>query len=96
MQSVQNAHDWLQIIYDLQPEFTSDTKEQISGWIGVWSDVSALRRLQRKHVEVEREHAQQADRSRQQQEQFIDITFVAIVIQYDCRNVDRHETAATR
>jgi hypothetical protein len=80
VQPVQDAQRWSQIIYDLQPEFTSDTKDEISGWIGVWSDVSALRRLQRKHVEVEREHAQQADRSRQQQEQFIDITFVTTVV----------------
>jgi hypothetical protein len=48
--------------------------DQLSGWIGVWSDVSALRRLQHKHVEIERAHAQQAERDRQLQEQFIDIT----------------------
>jgi signal transduction histidine kinase len=40
----------------------------------VWSDVSALRRLQRLTVEAERAHAQEAERNRELQEQFIDIT----------------------
>jgi signal transduction histidine kinase len=36
--------------------------------------VSSLRKLQREVVEVERAHAAEADRSRELQEQFIDIT----------------------
>jgi signal transduction histidine kinase len=46
----------------------------VLGWVGVWSDVSALRRLQRQSVEAERAHAQEAERNRELQEQFIDIT----------------------
>jgi signal transduction histidine kinase len=44
------------------------------GWVGVWSDVSNLRRLQREAVKAERAHTQEAERSRELQEQFIDIT----------------------
>jgi signal transduction histidine kinase len=40
----------------------------------VWSDVSNLRRLQRQATEVERAHTAAAERSRELQEQFIDIT----------------------
>jgi signal transduction histidine kinase len=63
-----------QIIYDLQPEFSSDTAGQLLGWVGVWSDVTALRSLQRFSVEAERAHTREAERNRELQEQFIDIT----------------------
>jgi signal transduction histidine kinase len=63
-----------QVIYDLQPEFASDASGELLGWVGVWSDVTALRRLQRLSVEAERAHAREAERNRELQEQFIDIT----------------------
>jgi signal transduction histidine kinase len=66
----------VQIIYDLQPEFASDAAGTgvLLGWVGVWSDVTALRRLQQVSVDVERAHAREAERNRELQEQFIDIT----------------------
>jgi signal transduction histidine kinase len=64
----------LQIIYDCQPEFALDGSGTIIGWVGVWFDVSHLRRFQRAAMEAERAHAAEADRNRELQEQFIDIT----------------------
>jgi signal transduction histidine kinase len=58
----------------LQPEFSTDASGELLGWVGVWSDVTALRRLQRLSVEAERAHAREAERNRELQEQFIDIT----------------------
>jgi signal transduction histidine kinase len=72
--SLSRRDNFWQVVYDLQPEFTSDISGELVGWVGVWSDVSNLRRLQRNAVETERAHTQEAERSRELQEQFIDIT----------------------
>jgi signal transduction histidine kinase len=67
-----------QIIYDLQPEFSSEasggSSGELLGWVGVWSDISVMRALQRQAFEAERAHTAEAERNRELQEQFIDIT----------------------
>lgn len=42
------------------------------GWVGVFSDVSNLRRLERVNLEVERVRAEEAERNRVLHERFLD------------------------
>ncbi|EIN04589.1 hypothetical protein PUNSTDRAFT_146276 [Punctularia strigosozonata HHB-11173 SS5] len=61
------------IAYDLQPELDGDG--ECTGFVGVFTDITMLRELQRESMASEQaENREEAEQNRQLQEQFIDIT----------------------
>ena len=59
----------VEIMYELRAELTPDG--ECTGFVGVFSDVSVLRALERERISLEQARRQEAEEMRQQQETFI-------------------------
>lgn len=62
----------IDITYELQAERNS--AGDCTGFVGVFSDVSSLRRLENERVSMEQARREEAEHNRQLQEHFIDVT----------------------
>ena len=70
--NVDTKERFADITYDLQPEISANG--EITGFVGVFNDVTALRRLESERVDMERTRREEAENNRQLQEHFIDVT----------------------
>ena len=67
----------VEIMYELRAELTPDG--ECTGFVGVFSDVSVLRALERERISLEQARRQEAEEMRQQQETFIGRGWALIV-----------------